>query len=335
MANNWLIQRTTENWWKYQIERNWEVYFVAEKVWSPNQYTQWRDLSSSWLTIWKKWSEDTIHAECPFVQDLNLQIQNIDNSIQKAKLNFEEQERTQQQVRQIDLPKDKKIWYISLFPQWAMQDEMFSNMLDDSKNFSLLMRSKWYQFEDSPMYETQNPTNAINELIQERVDLWIKDIYLDLNWHWLWDKSWKEWMYFWKDHSNPLSILKWDQLVSILRNFPNVNFTINSIACHWWWFKNDFENAKLPNANLILQSQPEERNEEIRISWSQRADTTYFNVFYQQGISFMWDWKEYDIWEWKTMQIQTLWDCIYYADRKTWQYIQSNAQVIQKNQYIT
>jgi hypothetical protein len=327
------LDQCDENGWKYKYtSSNGDTWYVAEGPWMTDQYPNGLPEHRAQLTIWKKGAEDLIHDAFRFTVG---NVNNIEHYIQQAEENYRQQEFRQDLMHDIDFKEAKRagtpIGYISLFQYRSSEDVVIRGIKDDSENLPALMRERGYNFIDSAPVETARPEEYLLQQIQVLKEQNVRNVYLDLNSH---GQSvgnpagQSEGMHF--NGDNDLGILDGAELVEIIRQNPDMNFIINSIACHGGDYRKHFEAANLPNADLILQSKPYNTAEEGRLA-NGTADSTYFNLFYHRALGKLGEDGPFAELPGKDKMkdgIQSIGDAARYADLMMGKYIHANAEAV-------
>lgn len=331
-----FLQSCNENNWQYKYEdKNGEEWYVAEGVWMADQYgPQGPTLSNRQVSIWKKGQEDLVHDAFSFSEFQARPQTTIKKYIAEAEKNYKDQEEKKSLVHNTDFKEAKegkaKIGYISLFPLEYEKDPVLKNMEDDSKNLPELMRTKGYNFIDSEPVATSTPKETLTSKIQEQYDQGVRNFYLDLHAHGISaGHSHLEGMHFGHGNSDA-DVLNGKELADLVSSFSDAHFIINSVACHGGDFRRHFEQVRLQNAHLILQSKPYNTNEEGRSAGGE-ADSSYFNLFYHKALGMMGNKGPFNELPGKDKMnagIQTIGDAVRYADLMVGKYMHSNAEVV-------
>jgi ferritin-like protein len=210
-----------------------------------------------------------------------------------ALFDFARQEKNKKFLKGFELPKNRKIGYISLFDNKF--DLTFN--LAETNHFAILMvkilKARGYKLDLSgmqgrPFVETGNPVKFLNEQVKKLHAKGIRDFYFDLNGH---------------GSSAGIGIGKGinaKQLVDLFKKYPDSKFNITSIACHGGglrkgilaYLKTAEGKKRAKDISVFLQSKPNKTNKVGQLDTAESGQnyvSNYYAVFARfllKGMSF-------------------------------------------------
>jgi hypothetical protein len=270
---------------KYVIDIEGQDWIISNPGEHPNE-----------ITISLKGKEKEVFRTVSFksfVKGKKLNMPHLIKETRQALFDYAKQEKNKHLLKNFDLPKNRKIGYISLFdPKFDL-----TRSLSQVKNFSILLvkilKSRGYNIdlsamEGKPFVDTNEPIKYMTTKVEELYSRGIRDFYLDFN-----------------AHGIPGKVMigkgvTGDTLVNLFKKYPDCRFNITSIACYGGGLRKGILNylkspkgrKRAEDISLFLQAKPSRPNTAATLgaAKSGRAYVSNYYVhfarFLLQGMSF-------------------------------------------------
>lgn len=318
---NWLEYNRWEDWvfrFIYGAD-NWSKWQISEMPWYEDQF--WLNIKDKYRSLIIKEVWNPLKQVVVPYEDLrsgNLATDYIEWKIQQAKNDYESEERDEANIRDFEINSPEKLMYISFsdssddpVTSWLRKDwELMWNIISERRDWKTTIQ------ENDTFPSWDKPIKKLESYFENADNRWINDIVLNLIWHWD-----REWIYFWSWVDK--QILRVYEIRQLLLSYPNINVTINTVACHWAGIESLTELKSLRRnwkLTSFLQVQEHVTNQEWRIdwidnsSWDPKVYSSYYNIYF---IHYLNKYPNRNYWE-----IHLLADKM--AKLKVW----NNAQVI-------
>ncbi|MFC1599509.1 hypothetical protein ACFL3T_00590 [Patescibacteria group bacterium] len=234
------------------------------------------------LGIYLKGREHQIYALISlqdFLKGNTLNIPVINKKIAKAFDNYRLQEKNKGALQRFDLPKNRKIGYISLVKK--NPDKAVDRDQEFSIHMAKVLKAAGYKIDLSAMKgkhfaETNNPKTFLKKQLNILYSKGVRDFYLALNGHGLPSGVDIGKMFSGKD------------LVEIISDpkFRQCKFTVTSSACHGGGFRKAVlayvkkNPAQAKNIGIFLQTKPSTSNLSAELGSDKNTYSTYYYVLF-------------------------------------------------------